>query len=70
MAAVDDMMAAQTSGGERGRLRRYEAGGTAIRCPVMITGMRQVGTVNFRLLVEFDLTVTPEGMAPSAMRGE
>jgi hypothetical protein len=30
----------------------------------MITGMRPVGTVNFDLLVEFDLTVTPEGMPP------
>ena len=30
----------------------------------MITGMRQVGMVNFDLLVEFDLTVTPEGMPP------
>ena len=40
------------------------AGGNAIRCPVMITGMRQVGMVNFDLLVEFDLTVTPEGMPP------
>ena len=26
--------------------------------------MRQVGTVNFDLLVEFDLTVTPEGRPP------
>ena len=30
----------------------------------MIVGMRQVGTVNFDLLVEFDLTVTPEGRPP------
>jgi hypothetical protein len=30
----------------------------------MITGMRQVGTVNFDLLVEFGLTVAPEGMPP------
>ena len=40
------------------------AGGLAARCPVVITGMRQVGTVNFDLLVEFELTVTPEGTAP------
>jgi hypothetical protein len=26
--------------------------------------MRQVGSVNFDLLVEFELTVTPEGMPP------
>ena len=40
------------------------ASGFAERCPVMIVGMRQVGTVNFDLLVEFDLTVTPEGRPP------
>lgn len=40
------------------------AGGFTARCPVVIAGMRQVGTVNFDLLVEFDLTVTPEGMPP------
>ena len=30
----------------------------------MIAGMRQVGTVNFDLLVEFDLTVTPAARPP------
>ena len=40
------------------------ASGFAERCPVMIVGMRQVGTVNFDLLVEFDLTVAPEGRPP------
>jgi hypothetical protein len=40
------------------------ASGFAERCPVMIVGMRQVGTVNFDLLVEFDLTVTREGRPP------
>jgi hypothetical protein len=40
------------------------ASGFAERCPVMIVGMRQVGMVNFDLLVEFDLTVTREGRAP------
>ena len=40
------------------------ASGFAERCPVMIVAMRQVGTVNFDLLVEFDLTVTPEGRPP------
>ncbi|HEY0933639.1 MAG TPA: hypothetical protein VGD91_07850, partial [Trebonia sp.] len=40
------------------------AGGSGTRCPVVIVGMRQVGSVNFDLLVEFELTVTPEGMPP------
>ena len=30
----------------------------------MIAAMRQVGSVNFDLIVEFELTVTPEGMPP------
>ena len=50
MAAVNDMMAAQTQAANAAAHAATGAGGTAIRCP--------------------DLTVTPEGMAPSAMRGE
>ena len=64
MAAVNDMMAAQTQAANAAAYAASGAGGNALRCPVMITGMRQVGTVNFDLLVEFDLTVTPEGMPP------
>src|SRR3984957_1673096 len=40
------------------------ASGLAERCPVMIVGMRQVGSVNFDPLLEFDLTVTREGRPP------
>jgi hypothetical protein len=77
MAAANQMMAAQTqaanaaaaaaagtagaagAGAERG-------GGTsrAARRTVTITGMRQIGMMNFDLLVEFDLTVLPEGLPP------
>jgi hypothetical protein len=38
--------------------------GTGTRCPVVITGLRQVGSMNYSPLIEFDLTVTPEGMPP------
>jgi hypothetical protein len=31
---------------------------------VMITGMRQIGTNNIDLMVEFDLTVMPDGRPP------
>jgi hypothetical protein len=31
---------------------------------VMITGMRQIGTVNFDLVVEFELTVMRNGVPP------
>jgi hypothetical protein len=61
MADLNQMMAAQT---QSANAAAAGAGGFAARCPVMINGMRQVGTVNFDLLVEFDLTVTPEGRPP------
>jgi hypothetical protein len=34
------------------------------RRTVTITGMRQIGMVNFDLLMEFDLTVLPDGLPP------
>jgi hypothetical protein len=38
--------------------------GTGERCPVVISGIRQVGTMGYSPLIEFDLTVTPEGRPP------
>jgi hypothetical protein len=64
MASANQMMEMQTQAANAAALAATGAGGSAARCPVMIVGMRQVGTVNFDLLVEFDLTVTPEGMPP------
>ena len=64
MATVNQMMATQTQAASAAALAATGADGYAARCPVVITGMRQMGTVNFDLLVEFDLTVTPEGSAP------
>lgn len=40
------------------------ANGTSVRRTVIITGIRQVGTINFDLLVQFDLTVLADGMPP------
>jgi hypothetical protein len=65
MADVSQMMAAQAQAANATMAAAAAgAGGSAVRCPVVITGMRQVGSVNFDLLVEFDLTVTPEGRPP------
>jgi hypothetical protein len=61
MAGLNQMMAAQT---QAANAAAAGAQGSGARCPVMIIGMRQVGSVNFDLLVEFDLTVTPEGRPP------
>lgn len=78
MAGVNQMMAAQTqaanaavaaaagtagmagAGAERGG----GASSAATRRTVTITGMRQIGMMNFDLLVEFDLTVLPDGLPP------
>jgi hypothetical protein len=63
MASINQMMAVQAQAANAAAAAAG-AGGSAARCPVVIIGMRTVGTVNFDLLVEFDLTVTPEGRPP------
>ena len=59
MANLNQMLAAQTQAANVG-----VADGSAVRRTVTITGMRQIGMVNFDLLVEFDLTVLPDDMPP------
>jgi hypothetical protein len=56
MSNYSQMMARQT--------QAASGAGTGTRCPVVITGLRQVGSMNYSPLIEFDLTVTPEGMPP------
>ena len=65
MADLNQMMANTTQAANNAAAAAAAgASGFAERCPVMIVGMRQVGMVNFDLLVEFDLTVTREGRPP------
>jgi hypothetical protein len=65
MANLSQLMAAQSQAASAATAAAAAgAGGSGVRCPVVISGMRQVGSVNFDLLVEFDLTVTPEGRPP------
>jgi hypothetical protein len=65
MADLNQMMATQTqAAANAASAAAAGASGFAERCAVVIVGMRQVGSVNFDLLVEFDLTVTPEGRPP------
>jgi hypothetical protein len=65
MADLNQMMANTTQAANNAAAAAAAgASGFAERCPVMIVGMRQVGSVNFDLLVEFDLTVAPEGRPP------
>ena len=68
MAKASQMMAAQTKAAATAAAAAAAAAGmangTSVRRSVMITSMRQVGMINFDLLVEFELTVMAEGMPP------
>ena len=65
MANLNQMMAAQTQAANAAMAAASGmADGSAVQRTVTITGMRQIGMLNFDLLVEFDLTVLPDGMPP------
>ena len=64
MASVNEMMAAQTQAANAAVAAAEGTAGAAVRRTVTITGMRQIGMLNFDLLVEFDLTVLPDGLPP------
>jgi hypothetical protein len=64
MAGASLMMAAQTQAATAAAAAAGLANGTSVRRTVMISGMRQVGVINFDLLVEFELTVMTDGMPP------
>lgn len=65
MANMQNMLAAQTQAANMAAAAASGmADGSSVRRKVTINGMRQVGTMNFDLLVQFDLTVFPDGMPP------
>jgi hypothetical protein len=65
MANVSQMLANQTQAANAAAAAAAGlADGTSVRRTVTITGMRQIGMVNFDLLVEFDLTVLADGLPP------
>ena len=64
MANLNEMMAAQTQAANAAVAAVAGTAGAAARRTVTITGMRQIGMMNFDLLVEFDLTVLPDGLPP------
>jgi hypothetical protein len=65
MANANQMMAAQTQAATMAAAAASGlADGSSVRRTVMITDMRQVGMINFDLMVQFDLTVMPDGMPP------
>jgi hypothetical protein len=65
MANAQNMMAAQTQAANMAaNSAAMLANGTAVRRDVTISGMRQVGQVNFDLLIEFEVTVMADGLPP------
>ena len=60
MAAASQMMAAQTQQANAA----MSAAASGVDMTATITGMRQIGAVNFDLMMEFDLTVMPGNMPP------
>jgi len=65
MANATQVLAAQTQAANAAAAGASgAAAGTGEHRTVTITGMRQIGLLNFDLLVEFELTVLPDGMPP------
>jgi len=65
LAHVNEMLANQTQAANVAvRAAAGLADGTALRRTVSINSMRQIGTVNFDLLIEFDLTVLADDRPP------
>jgi hypothetical protein len=60
MADFSQMMAAQTQQANAA----MTAATSGADMTATITAMRQIGAVNFDLMMEFDLTVTPDGLPP------
>ncbi len=60
MSAASQLMAAQTQQANAA----MAAATSGADVTATITGMRQIGAVNFDLMMEFDLTVTPPGLPP------
>jgi hypothetical protein len=63
MARLGEMLSAQTRAAYTAAAYAGAAGSEG-RQTVTIVGMRQIAMVNFDLLMEFELTVLPDGMPP------
>jgi hypothetical protein len=65
MANMNQMLAAHTQAANMAAAAASGmADGSSVRRKVTINGIRQVGMINFDVLVQFDLTVFPDGMPP------
>jgi hypothetical protein len=65
MTNAQNLMAAQTQAANMAaNSAAMLANGTAVRRDVTVSSMRQVGQINFDLLIEFEITVMADGMPP------
>ena len=58
------MLSARTRAAYAAAAAYAGAGGPGVRRTVTIVGLRQIAMVNFDLLMEFELTVLPDGLPP------
>ena len=65
MANASQLMAAQTQAANwAAQAQMGLANGTAVKRSVVIGSVRQVGMINFDLLLEFEVTVMADGLPP------
>jgi len=64
MPSPGEMLSARTWAAYAAAAAYARAGRPGARRTVTIAGMRQIAMVNFDLLMEFELTVLPDGMPP------
>ena len=64
MASLGEMLSARTRAAYAAAAAYAGAGGPGVRRTVTIVGLRQIAMVNFDLLMEFELTVLPDGLPP------
>jgi len=67
VASLSEMLSAQTRAAYAAATVHAEADGSGwpgARLKATIAGIRQIALVNFDLLMEFELTVLPDGMPP------
>jgi hypothetical protein len=64
LASLGEMLSARTRAAYAAAAAYAGADGPGTRRTVTIVGLRQIAMVNFDLLMEFELTVLPDGLPP------
>jgi hypothetical protein len=64
LASLGEMLSARTRAAYAAAAAHAGADGPGTRRTVTVAGLRQIAMVNFDLLMEFELTVLPDGLPP------